>query len=140
MQDRPSAEKLLAAARAFLTETAMPQLSGHAAFHARVAGNVLDLLARELKLAPGFNKAEQARLESLLDVKGLSESGDLVTLNRKLCDKIAAGEMDLSDEALKTHLIKVTMGKLAIDQPRYQGYKTAQANGWPEEDSLEINS
>ena len=43
MQDKPSAEKLLAAARAFLNNTAMPQLSGHAAFHARVAGNVLDI-------------------------------------------------------------------------------------------------
>ena len=129
MQDRPSAEKLLAAARAFLNETAMPQLSGQAAFHARVAGNVLDILARELALAPGFNKAEQARLESLL-----GEDGDLATLNRKLCEKIATGEMDLSNDVLKNHLIRVTMGKLAIDQPRYQGYKTAQANGWPEEE------
>lgn len=129
MQDRPSAEKLLAAARAFLNETAMPQLSGQAAFHARVAGNVLDILARELALAPGFNKAEQARLESLL-----GEDGDLATLNRKLCEKIATGEMDLSNDVLKNHLIRVTMGKIAIDQPRYQGYKMAQANGWPEEE------
>ena len=129
MQDRPSAEKLLAAARAFLNETAMPQLSGQAAFHARVAGNVLDILARELALAPGFNKAEQSRLESLL-----GEDGDLATLNRKLCEKIATGEMDLSNDVLKNHLIRVTMGKIAIDQPRYQGYKTAQANGWLEEE------
>ena len=132
MQDKPSAEKLLAAARAFLNDTAMPQLSGHAAFHARVAGNVLDILVRELELAPGFNRAETARLESLL-----GETGTLRGLNRKLCDKIATGEMDLSDEKLKIHLIKTTMGKLAIDQPRYQGYKTAKANGWPEEDSGE---
>jgi len=132
MQDKPSAEKLLAAARAFLNDTAMPQLSGHAAFHARVAGNVLDILARELELAPGFNRAETARLESLL-----GETGTLKELNRKLCDKIATGEMDLSDEKLKIHLIKTTMGKLAIDQPRYQGYKTAKAKGWPEEDSGE---
>ncbi|MCH1568156.1 MAG: DUF6285 domain-containing protein [Alphaproteobacteria bacterium] len=130
MQDRPSAEKLLAAARNFLNETAMPQLSGHAAFHARVAGNVLDILVRELALAPGFNAAEQARLENLL-----GESGSLSALNRILCDKIAAGELDLSDDAVKTHLIKTTMGKLAIDQPRYQGYKTAQASGWPEEET-----
>jgi len=132
MQDKPSAEKLLGAARAFLNDTAMPQLSGHAAFHARVAGNVLDILARELELAPGFNRAETARLESLL-----GETGTLKELNRKLCDKIATGEMDLSDEKLKIHLIKTTMGKLAIDQPRYQGYKTAKAKGWPEEDSGE---
>ena len=132
MRDKPSAEKLLAAALAFLNETAMPQLSGHAAFHARVTANVLDILARELELAPGFNRAETARLESLL-----GESGSLEALNRKLCDKIATGEMDLSNDRLKTHLIKTTMGKLAIDQPRYQGYKTAKANGWPEEDSGE---
>ncbi|MGB2564610.1 MAG: DUF6285 domain-containing protein, partial [Parvibaculales bacterium] len=76
--------------------------------------------------------AETARLESLL-----GESGTLKELNRKLCDKIASGEMDLSNDNLKTHLIMTTMGKLAIDQPRYQGYISAQANGWPEEDSGE---
>ena len=132
MQDHPKAEDLLAAIRHFITTSAAPQLTGHAAFHARVAGNVLDILLREAKLAPGFKKAETARLESLL-----GESGDLATLNRKLCDKISAGKMDLSTPGLKDHLIKTTMGKLAIDQPHYQGYKTAQAASWPEEDSLE---
>lgn len=130
MQDRPDAAQLLAAVNRFLTESAMPQLDGQAAFHARVAGNVLDIIRREIELAPQFQEAELARLENLL-----GESGTLHDLNRTLCDKIAAGEMDLSTPGLKQHLIKVTMGKLAIDQPRYQGYKTAQANHWPEEDS-----
>ena len=132
MQDRPAASDLLAAVQRFLSETAMPQLSGQAAFHARVASNVLDILAREMALAPAFQKAELARLESLL-----GESGDLLDLNRKLCDKIGAGEMDLSTPGLKDHLIRTTMGKLAIDQPRYQGYKIAQANHWPEESTTE---
>ena len=132
MQDRPAASDLLAAVQGFLNETAMPQLSGQAAFHARVAGNVLDILAREMTLAPGFQKAELARLESLL-----GETGDLLDLNRRLCDKISAGDMDLSTPGLKQHLIKTTMGKLAIDQPRYQGYKIAQANNWPEESPTE---
>ena len=132
MQDRPAASDLLTAVKHFLSDTAMPQLSGQAAFHARVAGNVLDILAREMALAPGFQKAELARLESLL-----GENGDLLDLNRKLCDKISAGEMDLSTPGLKDHLIRTTMGKLAIDQPRYQGYKTAQANHWPEESPTE---
>ncbi|MBT7641857.1 MAG: hypothetical protein HN715_02535 [Rhodobiaceae bacterium] len=134
MQDRPAAEDLLAAVRGFLNDTAMPQLQGHAAFSARVAGNVLDILARELALAPGFQKAETRRLKALLDV-GPDAKDDLLTLNRALCDKIASGEMDLSTPDLRDHLIKVSMGKLAIDQPRYQGYKTAQANNWPEEES-----
>lgn len=132
MQDRPAASDLLAAVQRFINETAMPQLSGQAAFHARVAGNVLDILAREMTLAPGFQEAELARLESLL-----GETGDLLDLNRSLCNKISAGEMDLSTPGLKDHLIKTTMGKLAIDQPRYQGYKIAQANNWPEESPTE---
>ncbi len=134
MQDRPAAEDLLAAVRRFLSDTAMPNLQGHAAFSARVAGNVLDILARELALAPGFQKAEFRRLKDLLDVAPEAQS-DLLDLNRELCDKIASGEMDLSTPGLRDHLIKISMGKLAIDQPKYQGYKTVQANDWPEEES-----
>jgi len=134
MQDRPAAEDLLAAVRRFLSDTAMPNLQGHAAFSARVAGNVLDILARELALAPGFQKAEIRRLKDLLDVAPEAQS-DLLDLNRELCDKIASGEMDLSTPGLRDHLIKISMGKLAIDQPKYQGYKTAQTNDWPEEES-----
>lgn len=129
MQDRPLAADLLAAIKGFVNEHAAPHLTGQAAFHARVTANVLDILIREAKLQPEFQKAELARLESLL-----GESGSLVSLNRTLCDKISAGEMDLSSPGLKEHLIKTTMGKLAIDQPGYQGYKTAKAASWPEED------
>ncbi len=131
MQDQPSSSMLLQAVRDFIDEKAMPQLSGHTGFHARVARNVLDILLREQKLSPAFQKAEQKRLETLL---GLGETGTLEILNQVLCQKIAAGEMNLSTPGLKTHLIKLTMGKLAIDQPRYVGYKKAQSLGWPEED------
>ncbi len=134
MQDRPLANDLLAAVRRFLTDTAMPQLQGHAAFSARVAGNVLDILAREMALAPGFQKAETRRLRELLDIAPDTHV-DLLELNQQLCAKIASGEMNLTSPGLRDHLIKVSMGKLAIDQPRYQGYKTAQANNWPEEES-----
>ena len=132
MQDRPSAADLLAAIKSFMSDHAAPNLTVQAAFHARVANNVLDILIREAKLGPGFQKAELARLESLL-----GESGSVGTLNQKLCDKISAGEMDLSTPGLKDHLIKTTMGKLAIDQPNYQGYKTALANSWPDEEDWE---
>ena len=128
MQDRPLAADLLAAVQNFINETAAPQLSGHAAFHARVAGNVLDILQREVTLGPKLEAAELARLESLL-----GKSGDIVDLNRDLCARIAAGEIDLDTDGLKDHLMRTTMGKLAIDQPRYQGYKTAQASNWPED-------
>ena len=79
-------------------------------------------------IRPRFRAAEQARLEALLN-----ETGTLEVLNRILCDKIAKGALGPEDEALMDHLKRATMGKLAIDQPTYAGYQTAQSSGWPEE-------
>ena len=119
---------LMQAVQDFVGEEIAPRLAGHAAFSARVAGNVLALMQRELDLGPRFRAAEQARLEALLN-----ETGTLEVLNRILCDKIAKGALGPEDEALMDHLKRATMGKLAIDQPTYAGYQTAQTNGWPEE-------
>lgn len=128
MQDKPDIADLMQAVRDFIGAEIAPALTGHGAFSARVAGNVLALMQRELELGPGFRAAEQARLEALL-----GETGTLEALNRALCDKIAKGMLGLEDEALMVHLKRATMGKLAIDQPNYAGYKTAQSKGWPEE-------
>jgi aminoglycoside phosphotransferase (APT) family kinase protein len=47
---RPTASELLDAVRGFLAEQVMPATSGPLAFHARVAANVLGIVARELEL------------------------------------------------------------------------------------------
>ena len=129
MQDKPDIKDLMLAVQQYIEIQALPQLSGHTGFHGRVAANVLGILHRELTLAPGFEEAEKARLENLL-----GNSGTLEDLNRDLCRHITAGEMGLDNAALMEHLTKTTMGKLAIDQPKYAGYATAQKLGWPEED------
>ena len=49
---RPTASELLEAVREFLTGQVMPASSGQVAFHARVAANVLGIVARELELGP----------------------------------------------------------------------------------------
>jgi hypothetical protein len=130
MQDKPDIKDLMLAVQTYLEQQALPQLSGHTGFHGRVAANVLGILHRQLTLAPGFEAAEKARLETLL-----GKTGTLEELNRLLCQRIAAGDMGLDNAALMEHLTKTTMGKLAIDQPKYAGYATAQKLGWPEEDS-----
>ncbi len=130
MQDKPDIKDLMLAVQTYLEQQALPQLSGHTGFHGRVAANVLGILHRQLTLAPGFEAAEKARLENLL-----GNTGTLEDLNRLLCQRIAAGDMGLDNAALMEHLTKTTMGKLAIDQPKYAGYATAQKLGWPEEDS-----
>ena len=128
MQDKPDMADLMQAVQDFVGEEIAPQLTGHVAFSARVAGNVLALMQRELDLGSRFSAAQQARLEALLN-----QTGTLEVLNRILCEKIAQGALGPNDEALMDHLKRATMGKLAIDQPTYAGYQIAQTNGWPEE-------
>lgn len=120
MHDQPTSAELVGATERFLREVAMKQLEGHAAFHARVAANVLGIVKRELELGPTQAEAERSRLEALL-----GQSGDLDMLNRELCRRIREGEMNTATPGLMDHLWDTTLEQLAIDQPTYSGYKRA---------------
>ncbi|MGB2177421.1 MAG: DUF6285 domain-containing protein [Hyphomonas sp.] len=127
MHDAPSTKELVEAVKRFIDDTAAPQLSGHAAFHARVASNVLSTLIRELEQRPDAESSEQARLVALLDA---APDTPLEDLNRDLCSRIQSGEMDLSTDGLLDHLKTTTIAQLSIDQPRYSGLALAlQARG-----------
>ncbi len=126
MHDRPSAEQLVAAVRDFLERVAMPQLSGHSAFHARVAANALAIVERELALSPDQESAERERLRALLGA-----DGPLEAQNRALCRAIRAGELTLETPGLIDHLRATTLAKLAVDQPGYSGYRRALERGEP---------
>ena len=118
MQDPPTVTELLEATAAFLREVAVPQLSGHASFHARVAANALDIVKRELELRPAAERDEHARLQALLHIDGSTEE-----LNALLSRRIAAGELDLQTPGLTEHLWATTLAKVAIDQPTYASYR-----------------
>jgi len=121
MQDAPSTKELIEAVRAFLEEKAMPELTGHTAFHARVAANALAIVERELEHGPTAQTGERMRLMQLLGHEGALED-----LNAELAKAIRAGELTLETPGLADHLWATTMDKVAIDQPRYSGLKTAQ--------------
>lgn len=120
MQDQPTAGELVEAVADFIRNHAMPQLQGHAAFHARVAANALDIVKRELEVAPDANTDEQDRLKTLL-----GKDATLEELNRELCRRIENGEIGIETPGLADHLWKTTLIKLAIDQPNYSGYRRA---------------
>jgi Domain of unknown function (DUF6285) len=122
MQDQPAPDNLLAAVAGYLREQAIPQLQGQAAFHARVAANVIDIVRRQLVLAPAAEAEETQRLHVLLGTQG-----NLAELNRLLCRRIAGGEMDLQTPGLLPHLWHVTLDKLAVDQPGYESYRRVRA-------------
>ena len=120
MQDLPTVSELLTAVREYLTDVAMPELSGRTRFHARVAANVLGIVQRELELGAATDESERERLNALLD-----RDGSLEALNQDLCERIRRGELGTDDAALTDHLWRTTLGKLAIDQPSYAAYQRA---------------
>ena len=126
MQDPPTVTELLEATAAFLREVAVPQLSGHASFHARVAANALDVVKRELELRPAAERDEHARLKALLHAEGSLEE-----LNALLSRRIAAGEVDLQTPGVAEHLWATTLAKVAIDQPTYASYRRETGNMMP---------
>jgi aminoglycoside phosphotransferase (APT) family kinase protein len=58
---RPTASELLDAVRGFLTDEVMPATTGQLSFHARVAANVLGIVARELELGAVAEDTDLAR-------------------------------------------------------------------------------
>jgi hypothetical protein len=118
MRDQPRAPELIDAVSEFLQRDVMPRLTGRVAFHTRVAVNVLAIIRREITEGPQAEGRELARLKDLLHAEG-----DVETLNGKLCDEIAAGDIAWDDPKLLEHLWATTIDTLAIDQPNYATYR-----------------
>lgn len=124
MHNQPSIEELVAAVKSFVDETAGPELTGHAAFHARVASNVLATVLRDLQQRPS---AEDVERQGLLTLLGETAEGSVDVLNRMLSDQIQSGEMGIETAGLLAHLKRTTMAQVEIDQPRYSGLKNAKS-------------
>ena len=122
MQDQPTPSEVIGAVAAFLKTVVAAQTTGATSFQARVAANALEMMRRQLDLAPAEDAAELARLKALLGT-----DGSLADLNVELARRIEAGELDLTTPGLSDHLWATTMAKLAVDQPTYAAYRAALA-------------
>ena len=122
MHDTPGAIELVEAVAAFLRTQAVPALEGSVAYQARVAARMLDIALRELRDAGHAQAWEEASLRSLLG----DPQAEPDALRQALCERIAAGEMDLRTPGLEAHLWQVTLAKLAVDQPDYDTYQRFQ--------------
>jgi hypothetical protein len=121
MRDHPIGRELLTAFAEFNRSQVMPALpAGPLGYYARVADNVLNIARRELELGPPADAAELESLQSLLGT-----TGDLQALNRELCKRIAESAIPFDEARLIRHLWRVTLDKLAIDQPTYSAYRRA---------------
>ena len=127
MQDRPSAIELLEAAAQFIDRDIVPVTEGARQFQARVAANVMRIVAREIAIEESQLRDEVAALAALLrtepqNAPSLSEMRETAReLNDVLSEKIRSGEADSS--AWRADVLRVVRKlveeKLRVANPRY---------------------
>src|SRR6056300_179361 len=117
MNNPPSKEELIISIINYIENDVISELKGQKRFHAHVAKNSLNIILRQLRLEKENNSKEKKRLKEILKI-----DGDLIELNKILCEKINNNEINIKDNNLIDHLYKTTMEKLSIDQPNYSGY------------------
>lgn len=125
MQDRPTVDELLEAVAGFLHNDVMPNTAGRLAFHARVAGNVVEMLRRELSTEEALIAQEWSGLDGLLGLEArpgsLAETrARLLARNEALAGRIRSGDADSGDfrAAVLAHLRKTTHDKLKVSNER----------------------
>lgn len=125
MQDRPTADELLAAVQAFLESDVLPELRGRKQFLARVAANVLAIVRREFAEEEEALRSEWQRLAELYPSAGpeprtLGELRRAVrALTQALCEEIrTAPRLDNPRaQSLWQHVWRTVNDKLRISNP-----------------------
>jgi aminoglycoside phosphotransferase (APT) family kinase protein len=105
---RPSAAELVAAVRTFLTDQVQPETTGRTAFHARVAGNVLATVERELRLGD----AARARHRTALDRLGCADDA-------ALSEAISSGTLDGRWDEVVALVRNSVRDRLLVANPRH---------------------
>ncbi len=106
--DTPSAAELLDAVREFLESDVMAATEGRVRFHARVAANVVAMVARELVLGPEQAAAHMARLAGL----GVHSDAELAAA-------IRSGALDARADEVRAAVRATVADKLAVANPGY---------------------
>jgi hypothetical protein len=120
----PAMEELLTSVSDFLRDEVMTNTQGRLQFLARVAANSLDIVQREQALAAPSLANEERRLRALFGEPADSVV-ELDELRWRLVHELRDGTMPLQSDLLQQHLRKTVVNQIAIDQPRYAGFKTA---------------
>ncbi len=117
--DMPSIGELVVSVREHLRGDVMGASEGRLRFLARVAANSLDIVHRELQTGAENRACERERLRALLDCED-----DLEPLRWRLVEALR-GDMPLDRPGLAEHLRAAVVNQIAIDQPKYSGFRAA---------------
>lgn len=114
MISHPKTDELVESVALWL-EQIRPQLDPRNAFLARVAGNALATVRREITDGPAAEARARAAMSGLL-----GHDGDYAALNAELCELIRSGDLTVETPGLLAALRVMAMDQLAIDQPSYR--------------------
>ncbi len=125
MNDRPDAVELLNAVRDFVEDELVPRLSGRERYHARVAANVVAIVAREIESEEDQLLSEWRRLGALLDDPAPAPArrrelrDGIRARSELLVERIRAGGADggVFREAALSHLRHTVADKLVVASP-----------------------
>jgi aminoglycoside phosphotransferase (APT) family kinase protein len=121
--DMPRIDELVTSVRDYLRDDVMKVTQGRTQFLARVAGNSLDVVLRELAVGEKHRAHQTDRLRGLL-----AEGGDLESLRWSLVHRLRENRIALDHPGLAEYLREAVVNQAAIDQPSYSGFKTALAS------------
>lgn len=114
MITHPNTQEILQAVTQWI-EDLRPRLDERDAYLARVAGHALATVQRELAQSPVATAASVSRLTDLL-----GHDDDYDALQRELCERLGAGELNLETPGLLAALRADALDRLMIDQPGYR--------------------
>jgi hypothetical protein len=128
VNDRPAAVELLRAVEAFLEREVVPNLAGPRQFHARVAANVVAMVAREIETEEAHLAGEWRRLGALLGDAAPAPAAredlrrGVLARNAALVARIRAGDADAGPwrADVLAHLRRTVAEKLAVSRPPRQ--------------------
>jgi hypothetical protein len=128
VNDEPRAEELLRAVERFLEREVVGRLEGVPRFHARVAANVVAMVAREIETQDEHLRGEWDRLTALLDDEASwpaareAQLGALRERNETLSERIRSGDADTEPfrTDVLTHLRRTIDDKMVVSRPPRQ--------------------
>lgn len=115
--------ELLAAVQAFLRQQVLPQLEGFDAYTTRVAANSLSIVSRELRGRDAITALDVAA--GVRCLPGGSGDNPARAISLALRERSLTPDMDL-----QVWLRERTLRQMAIDNPRYSGFRLG-CERWP---------
>lgn len=119
--DMPRVDELLESVRDFLHGDVMSGTEGRTNFLARVAGNSLDIVLRDLSIGAVARSQELDRIRKVMR----DGTGELNDLRWRLVHGLRDSSITLDEPGLADHLRQTVVNQVAIDQPKYSGLQNA---------------